>query len=1216
MKLLKMLILPAKASVIVSAFAAFGALELSANTEVTWIGGASGSFHTASNWDPAVVPSGEKSAAYVAVFTNSASLTGSDWWYPAGLKVRGNSTVTLDLGTYRFMPSKVSEDGWIVFDVETGSSFELTTTSNIYGSELSSFKKTGGGTVRMSGSVVVNDGMCFKTLDIAEGMLDMPGVGVMNGITVRSGATLAVRNESGISRGNYPPYVITVEEGATLDCGGKRHWIGSLAGAGEVTNTGLGLYLNLGVSGATFFGKIHGKLIVAPAASVTPQGSYVVIGTRDMLADADFTYTPAAGVETSVRFAPNIGIFLAKSYPAETFYDTDGKPVEFCSQLIYVDAAQTVSGDGTSWETAYRTLAEAFATPPVEYAKVLVKPGTYDEGAMLVSATDAVSNRVVVSKNVTVQSTGSAADTFIVGAPSPTPLNADTGFGPNATRCVYLKSGASVRGFTIRDGRTTKSVNGGGVYMVDTTCRTVDCVLTNNVAARGGAGSGGSYVRCRIVGNKSTENLGHGIIYTVKAYNCFFDSNGSGSTGHYVAGNPAEFHSCTFGPNDGTLDARTVAAQPAKSCQAYNSIFMLTFAGNDGICDLHNCLVLAGTNKFAYADAATFVTNIAAKADRLAYAGLDADLRAGPDGAAFDGGDETLYAVPSGEDAGLDGDRQKRISNGCLDIGASEFDAESSYVTVAVPVHEGFTVTGVTPGQIVRVAPGETLTYTLNRTLTSEKLCTGFRVNGQYHSFDDYPDGFTHTVTGAGYQLSETVEAVFNEQQKDWYVDPVNGDDESRGYHAKCAFKTLTNALARAQSGDTVHAAAGFYTNSLMTVGAADATTNRVVLEIGVTLQATEGPEKTFILGQGKDANLRCVYLKKNASIRGFTLANGRASDYGGGVWATDKTCVIADCIISNNVATRGGGCYRGTYSGCRILANSAAIGSAIYLGCDLQDCLIDRNDGSTTCYIAGNPSTLVNCTFGPNEDGNLRAATNTSGQATHVYDSLFLAKPVGDACGIVFHNCRLMAGNATGLACEDGTQVTNVADKAERLAAAGVDPDTLRPLVDSPLVDVGRWADRFEVDVPAQDAAGGQRVYHCTVDIGGLEHDWRGDFARRLAASPALAVTAASENVTLGEPDGVRVDAGETLACRWTNPRGTEKDYTLSVAMTGSGTLVCRLNGQELARVTEADGKKELAFTNTATANDLTFVLEGEGSAVVSDLTRRGTSGLTVIVR
>jgi hypothetical protein len=162
----------------------------------------------------------------------------------------------------------------------------------------------------------------------------------------------------------------------------------------------------------------------------------------------------------------------------------------------------------TNWVTA-ATNIQAAVDVATNGDFVLVMTGVYCSGGMPAPG-QFLSNRVVVTKPITVQSVFGPAETIITGRRNPVTTN-----GPGAMRGAYLANGACLAGFTITDGHTlTTSTNDqyGGGLLLEYGAQASNCVLianTSNDSGGGAAVMGSSrLVSSLIISNRSLNGIG------------------------------------------------------------------------------------------------------------------------------------------------------------------------------------------------------------------------------------------------------------------------------------------------------------------------------------------------------------------------------------------------------------------------------------------------------------------------------------------------------------------------------------------------------------------------------------------------------------------------------------------------------------------------------------------------------------------------------------
>ena len=586
-------------------------------------------------------------------------------------------------------------------------------------------------------------------------------------------------------------------------------------------------------------------------------------------------------------------------------------------------------------------------------------------------------------------------------------------------------------------------------------------------------------------------------------------------------------------------------------------------------------------------------------------------------------GDRKLEAVAGGSPRFFRFEYEEGESD---DGGAEIFDFSVMAGANIVATDGGLSLTGVQHGvnQLPSAGP---LSFTVQRVFDSAtSVCTGVLSNGVYYAFDDYPNGLLFSVSYA-LRNNVIVEAVYNTEPTEWYVDAENGDDNANyGRHPKNAFKTLAKVMSFATTaGDVVWALPGVYSNGTMTTSEGHANTvtgtneyhdvlNRVVVPTGVTLRSVEGAEKTVILGErdpvqsnwsGCGTNsVRCAYLKPSAKLIGFTLTGGHARcDYktsnttyawyadGGGVQTeSSSTSIVTDSIITNNFARDGGACKYGSYARCRITDNNAG-GQYVVSGPDnlkVYDCYIGGNTGGSELYAA---RIVMNTTFG-RENRSFWNGVNASFMM-QMYNCVVLGTPQ-TWNKVAFHRCAFSSGitDVTNKVAATGDADCMILPTSEiNLSAAGV------PLPGSKLIDAGS-NNYYTASVPSslspgRDANGTPRMLGGRIDLGAYEYDWRADFAEDIGGR--IVVDDASQNVVETEDSTVLLGDGDSLTLGWrAGAKVSEREFLFNV---DTGTLTITRNGETAATMTSGGSWR---YTSPDPSDVLVFSFAGEGSAEV----------------
>lgn len=193
----------------------------------------------------------------------------------------------------------------------------------------------------------------------------------------------------------------------------------------------------------------------------------------------------------------------------------------------------------TNWASAAATLQDAVDVAGAGDI-VLVTNGVYANGGKAMAGN--LTNRIVLDKALTVMSVNGFSVTIIQGVWDPVSTN-----GNGAVRCAWLTNGATLVGFTLRNGATrpadgytlSPTASGGGVWCSSTNAFVSNCILSNNSAGYGGAFCFGTLNNSLVVANYATDY--GGAAYWAVLNNCTVINN----SGAFYGVGGAGTYSCT-----------------------------------------------------------------------------------------------------------------------------------------------------------------------------------------------------------------------------------------------------------------------------------------------------------------------------------------------------------------------------------------------------------------------------------------------------------------------------------------------------------------------------------------------------------------------------------------------------------------------------------------------------------------------------------------------
>jgi hypothetical protein len=491
--------------------------------------------------------------------------------------------------------------------------------------------------------------------------------------------------------------------------------------------------------------------------------------------------------------------------------------------------------------------------------------------------------------------------------------NGGTNLGNGSIRCVYLGADAVLSGFTLTNGHTLYEEVGGGARCEETGVLT-NCILTGNSASYAGGVYSGKINNCSLVGNSAL-----GSEYPVS-------SGGGGGAWASTLNN------CTLLGNFATYAGGGAVNSTLQNC-ALTGNSSGNYGGGVAACSLINCNITGNsglTGGGGFVSQFTNCTIIANSAD--SFGGV--------------GGGTIINCIV-----------YYNTAESC-----SNYGSDNIAFSCTTPLPPG-------PGNIDALPLFINTNGWANLRLQSNSPCINVGNN------DSVPEGGLD-LDGNARIITYTVDMGAYEFRGFFHYANARNENPRWPYDTwENAATNIQDAEDESQPGDTVFVTNGIYASGGRAVSGL--MTNRVVIDKPITVQSVNGPNLTFIVGQGVgegatnngDGAIRCVYMGASSVLSGFTLTNGhtRSSPYssaetdGGGAWC-ERYAVLTNCTITCNTAdNRGGGVLSGNLNNCTLIGNSARFGGGAYFGV-LRNCVVSRN--SAYCGGGVAVSELHNCTL------------------------------------------------------------------------------------------------------------------------------------------------------------------------------------------------------------------------------------------------------------
>jgi len=671
----------------------------------------------------------------------------------------------------------------------------------------------------------------------------------------------------------------------------------------------------------------------------------------------------AAGghIDTTVTFQPQgTGLFSASLTIASN--DPDHASLVFPltgegrATVSYVDASRPSSGVGTTWATAYATIADALASPGVlDGTEIWVRQGTY-----------ALSETLAINKCVAIY--GGFAGTESSRSERDWEINATILDGGSIRRCVRITaSNVTLDGFTIENGRNEASwpnYYGGGICVEGLSAVIQNCTVRNCSTSQGSGGGiavldaqgANSTIRNCLILDNTAGHVGGGVYNSAgntTIADCTIAGNTAGSGGGITnqCGNRTApvIRNCRIVANEATIFAGGGVFNDWTNSRM-ESCFV---AGNTGegiynyvtSAAMINCTVVDNTGNgitVVYADETPSIINciIWGNGGEQIYR----DMGASP---------VVKYCIVGDSQYGTQPDANRNIRRA------------PSFVNPTGPDNNPATW----QDNDYRLKPGSHgIDYADGNAAPELDLQANPRHDDT--GTDNVGTGTPNYADLGAYEFQGTTPDVI-------YVDAAaTGNQDGTSWADACT--TIAQGVEASGSGKEIWIRKGAYVLSapieinkpLSIYGGFDGT------EI---LRDYRNPDENVVTVDGNAAVSNCFMVRENAAIDGLTIIGG-SGNAGSGINVDNASLTLAQCTLRDHLT--GGALYVSnatvSISKCAFVNNRAEQGAACVAWMStviVHNCLFAGNRASTNAgalYIQAPPvpAEIANCTFVDNRAG------------------------------------------------------------------------------------------------------------------------------------------------------------------------------------------------------------------------------------------------------